>query len=106
MKIGNNIESLQSELVNRATNASRSPANSGSEIGAVEATDRVEISGASRSLAAVASASTDAVRAEKVAEVKAAIEQGKFHVSAQAVADKMISEAAELIESITSGRGR
>ncbi|MCL4744222.1 MAG: flagellar biosynthesis anti-sigma factor FlgM [Burkholderiaceae bacterium] len=106
MKIGNNIESLQPELVNRATNASRSPAASGKEVAAVEATDRVELSGTSRSLATSAGGSPDAVRAEKVAEVREAIQQGKFHVSAQAVADKMINEAAELIEAITSGRGR
>ncbi len=106
MKIGNNIESLQPDLVNRAANASRSPTASGKEVAAVEATDKVELSGTSRSLAAVSSVSSDTVRAEKVAEVREAIQQGKFHVSAQVVADKMINEAAELIEAITSGRGR
>ena len=106
MKIGNNIESLQSDLVNRAANASRSPANAGKEVASVDATDRVELSGTSLSLAAGVQKSSDTVRAEKVAEVKQAIQQGKFHISAQVVADKMINEAAELIEAITSGRGR
>ncbi len=107
MKIGNNIESIQSDLQTRAANGSRSGVASGKDVGAVEATDKVELSSTSRSLASgmPAGSAADTVRLEKVAEVKAAMQEGKFHVNAQVVAEKMISEAAELIEAIAGGAG-
>ena len=46
------------------------------------------------------------MRPGKVEEVKAAIQEGRFHVSAEAVADKMISAAAELIETMATGRSQ
>ena len=105
MKIGNNIESLQSDLQSRAANGSRSAVSSGKDVGAVDATDKVELSSTSRSLASgmPASVASEAVRMEKVTEVRQAIQEGKFHVNAQVVAEKMINEAAELIEAIAGG---
>lgn len=107
MKIGNNIESLSSDLQARAANGSRSPLSSGKNVEGVDGTDRIELSSTSRNLSTGVSGrpESDSVRTEKVAEVRQAIQEGKFHVSAQAVADKMITEAAELIEAITTGGG-
>ena len=106
MKIGNNIESLQSELVARAANGSRSPvASTAQQVGGVDGVDKVELSETSRRLTADATAGVDGdIRADKVNEVRQAMQEGRFQVSARAVADKMINEAAELIEVISTGR--
>lgn len=104
MKIGNNLDSKQVDTLNRAANGSRSPTASTGTVSGVQATDKVQLSATSQSLAASEQASA-AMRAEKVAEVRAAIEQGRFHVSAQVVADRMITAASELVETMATGRG-
>lgn len=99
MKIGQTTEALQAELLARA--AARTAGQDGPprEVAPVEATDKVQLSDASRNLAA----SALAVNENKVEEVRAAISAGTFTVNVHAVADKMIHAAAELIESITTG---
>ncbi len=108
MKVGNTTESIQSDLLSRAVNGSRTPASTNGPVGEVSAGDRIELSETTRSLASLQAGgrNDDEVRAEKVAEVRQAISEGRFHVRAEAVADKMISQAAELIEAIASGRGQ
>ena len=84
----------------------RAPA-SNAPVEPVEAADRVELSPASRTLSAGASAGgADLVRQEKVEALRRAIQEGRFEVAAHAVADRMISEAAELIETIAGGGAR
>jgi flagellar biosynthesis anti-sigma factor FlgM len=104
MKIGSNLDSKQLDTLNRAANGSRTPTAPTGNVGGVQPIDKVQLSATSQSLAATEQA-TAAMRAEKVAEVRAAIEQGRFHVSAQVVADRMITAASELVETMATGRG-
>ena len=105
MKVGNNIESKQPEPVPRSTNGTRAPTTGSQEVAGTVPVDKVELSATSRSIAA-ADGAEQPVRPGKVEEVKAAIQEGRFHVSAEAVADKMISAAAELIETMATGRSQ
>jgi negative regulator of flagellin synthesis FlgM len=100
MKVTNSIDSLQTDLTSRVVNGQRSPSAAGE---AADGTDRVHLSEASLTLKAGASADNDGetIRPEKVEEIREAIKKGEFHVSAEAVADKMIAEAAELVEAMT-----
>lgn len=108
MKIGNNVEPVQSDLVNRAAIGTRSVAPSSLEVPATASADAVKLSERSRALIAAtgATAADEVIRPEKVAQVRQAIQEGNFVVSAQAVADKMINQAAELIEVMAMGNGR
>jgi flagellar biosynthesis anti-sigma factor FlgM len=101
MKVTNNIESLQPDLPSRVVNGQRAPAPSGK---AAEGTDQVQLSETSRTLKAGMSAENDGetIRPDKVEEIREAIKKGEFHVSAEVVADKMIAEAAELVEVMTA----
>jgi len=105
MKVGNNLESKQVDLVTRVTNGPRGASPSPQETGTPAPVDKVELSSTSRNISASERAEQP-LRASKVDEVKAAIQEGRFHVSAEVVADKMISQAAELIETMASGRGQ
>ena len=100
MKVTNSIDSLQTDLTSRVVVGQRSPSAAGE---AVEGTDQVHLSEASLNLKTGASAENDGktIRPEKVEEIREAIKKGEFHVSAEAVADKMIAEAAELVEAMT-----
>ncbi len=102
MKVSNTTENLPSgpmRPTGAATDASRTPTASGDELKAASATDKVELSATSRSLTN-ATGSGSEVRADKVAEVRKAIAEGNFHVNAEVIADRLIAEAAELIELI------
>lgn len=102
MKVGNTTENLPSgplRPTGTAVDASRTPAAASDELKPVAGTDKVELSATSRSLGTLAGAGGD-VRADKVAEVRKAIADGEFHVNAEVIADRMIAQAAELIEII------
>lgn len=103
MKIGNNIESLQSDLLARAANGTRLPSTPvAPKVGAVSGVDKVELSEISKRLTGDAAPSGESdIRAEKVEEVRLAMAQGRFHVSAHVVAEKMIADAAQLIETMS-----
>jgi len=104
MKVGQTNEPLQSDLVSRATNGSRTPAASQQQqVGAVAATDKVELSQTTLSLngGGLVPGDTADVRMEKVEQVRRAMKEGKFHVSPEVIADKMISQAAELLQTMT-----
>lgn len=106
MKIGKPTELQQADALTRAGNGSVG-GTSGTRSEAVEKTpavDAVRLSQTSRSLAAEGTAEEQPVRAEKVEDVKAAIREGRFQVRAHAVADKMISQAAELLETLSRSR--
>jgi len=66
----------------------------------VAESDSVELSPAAR-LGQSPSPDGD-VRAEKVAQVKNAIARGEFRIDISAVADRMINEAASLVEMISA----
>ena len=103
MKIGK-PEAQQPEALSRAGHGTPvAGAVGGGRPDAVEKTppaDAVHLSQTSRGLAAEG-ANDEQLRLRKVEEVKAAIREGRFQVSAHAVADKMISQAAELLETLS-----
>lgn len=110
MKIGKPAETPPTDArprpgsaVSRA--AAGKPAAAGhSHSGPVEkaaAVDAVHLSPASRNLVAEGALEGQAVRTHKVEEVQTAIREGRFEVNAYAVADKMITQAAELIETLS-----
>lgn len=102
MKIGQTSDTQRTGALAGAREG-RAPASS-APVEPVEAADKVELSPATRTLAAGATtAGPGLVRQEKVEELRRAIQEGRYEVSAHAVADRMISEAAELLETITRG---
>lgn len=106
MKLGQTSDSQRASPLQAALDG-RAPAPAATTpVEPVEAGDRVELSAASRSLAAGATDAAGAAREQKVEEIRRAIQEGRFHVSAHAVADRMIAEAAELVETIARGASR
>lgn len=104
MKIGKPAEIQSNDALSRSPRAG-SPTNAvgRSGDGAVEksaAVDAVRLSPASQSLAAEGTGEMP-VRSAKVEEVRQAIRDGRFEVDAHAVAEKMITQAAELLETLT-----
>lgn len=104
MKIGKPAEVQPNDALSRPPRAG-SPATAvgRSADGAVDkasAVDAVRLSPASQSLAAE-SAGNMPVRSAKVEEVRQAIREGRFEVDAHAVAEKMITQAAELLETLS-----
>lgn len=86
------------DVATRSTEAARA---SDGKVESVQSIDSVKLSDTSRSLSAAAG-TLDGFRADKVAEIKQAIEQGTYQVKARVVADRMISEAADLLRSMTT----
>lgn len=58
---------------------------------------QVTLSGATQSLSATGSGGSDVFNAEKVEAMKQAIANGTFQVNAEAIADKMLANAAEML---------
>lgn len=67
---------------------------------AVGGADSVNLSAASRRLGAAGDNAE--VRPERVAEIQKAIRSNCFHVRAEVVADRMIAQAAELLETLAT----
>ncbi|WP_302173475.1 flagellar biosynthesis anti-sigma factor FlgM [uncultured Hydrogenophaga sp.] len=63
---------------------------------------QVTLSSATQSLSATGSGSSDVFNAEKVEAMKAAIANGSFQVNAEAIADKMLANAAEMLNGARS----
>jgi negative regulator of flagellin synthesis FlgM len=57
----------------------------------------VTLSSSTTEARSVSGAGSDVFNADKVASMKAAIENGSFKVNAEAIADKMLSNAAEML---------
>lgn len=95
----------QAALRTGATPSKRveSGASSDERVDGVVPSDSVEVSDTGRALAA-GSQAADEFRADKVAAVKKALEEGTYQVRAKIVADRMITEAAELLESMAASR--
>ncbi|HET9643156.1 MAG TPA: flagellar biosynthesis anti-sigma factor FlgM [Burkholderiaceae bacterium] len=62
-----------------------------------EPSAKVELSAAASQLGAGAGAGTPDFDAEKVERVSQAIREGRFQINPEAIADKLISNAAELL---------
>jgi flagellar biosynthesis anti-sigma factor FlgM len=73
----------------------------GGKVEGVAPADSVNLSEAGRALTA-ANQAPDEFRAEKVAALKKAVAEGAYHVQAKVVADRMINEAAGLLETMTA----
>lgn len=103
MKIGNLLEQIRAERkTNQSAERARTDAPAGGEsVGAadkVDASNTVALSAASRELStAAAGGAGDDIDVEKVAAMKAAIEQGSFRVDTGKVADRLIEQTSELL---------
>lgn len=100
MKIGNLLEQIRAERkTNQSAERARTDAPAGGEsVGAadkVDASNTVALSAASRELSTAAAG--DDIDVEKVAAMKAAIEQGSFRVDTGKVADRLIEQTSELL---------
>lgn len=106
MKIGKPSEIQQGIDVTlrsgQAPGSSRSPGRTGAA--EHRSADAVHLRRSSHSLFGTASDPVDAVRADKIDEVRHAIAQGHFQVRARVVAERMIREAAQLLETLSQGR--
>lgn len=104
MMIGKPTDVGTPQSASRTGDATSRRIESGAGAGKVDAvlpTDSVKLSQAGRALTAANQAPGE-FRAEKVAALKQAIAEGSYHVQAKVVADRMINEAAELLESMTA----
>ncbi len=63
---------------------------------------QVTLSSATQSMSATGSGSSDVFNAEKVEAMKQAIANGTFQVNAEAIADKMLANAAEMLNGARS----
>ena len=106
MIIGKPSDSVSAQPVTRP-GSSAGRVNPGvasdARIEGVQPTDNVKLSNAGRALTA-GGKGADEVRAEKVAAVKKAVEDGTYRVRADAVADRMISDATEMLGAMRAGR--
>lgn len=84
-----------------ATSRHIEASGAGGKVDAVQATDSVKLSDTGRAIASTGEAVAE-FRSERVAALKKAIAEGTYHVQAKVVAERMIMEAAELLESMTA----
>lgn len=63
---------------------------------------QVTLSSATQSMSATGSGSSDVFNAEKVEAMKQAIANGTFQVNAEAIADKMLANATEMLNGARS----
>lgn len=100
MKITNGSEVPRVDLPRHAgvqgANSSSAP------VSEAEATDKLELSEATRLPGAGTAES--GFRADKVEEIRAAIAEGRFEVKIAEVADRMIHESASLLEKVLLDR--
>ncbi len=107
MKIGKPADIQPADALARsaqATAAARQAGTAGGgKIERAGAADKVQLSDTSRRLATGVEGS-DSIDTAKVEEVRQAIREGRFHVNAKVVAEKIIAESAELLETLTRQR--
>lgn len=63
---------------------------------------QVTLSAATQAVSATGSAGNEVFNTEKVEAMKAAIANGSFQINAEAIADKMLSNAAEMLGAVNS----
>lgn len=104
MMIGKPTDVGSPQSASRTSDVYSRPIESGAAGGKVEpvtATDSVKLSDTGRAITATNQA-VEEFRSDKVAAMKQAIAEGTYHVQAKVVADRMIMEAAELLEAMTA----
>ncbi|RZL09092.1 MAG: flagellar biosynthesis anti-sigma factor FlgM [Rubrivivax sp.] len=97
MKIGNSTDAVSSTSTARtdtATQTTRTPGKTGSLEGGVDASAKVTLSNVAGNLLTSTDGSFDA---EKVSRIKQAIDNGTYKINADAIADKLINNAQELL---------
>lgn len=97
MKIGHldNSHKLAAPAADARSHANTAPAGKDGQAAPVEASAKVQLSAAASLLAA--QGDTADFDAEKVARIAQAIQDGKFAVNAEAIADKLIANTRELL---------
>lgn len=97
MKIGNLLEQVRAERnTTQATDRGRTASAADSQ--SVDAVHTVALSATVRNLSTGEAGEVgEAIDSEKVAALKAAIEQGTFRVDSSKVADRLIEQVAELL---------
>ncbi|MFT4099903.1 MAG: flagellar biosynthesis anti-sigma factor FlgM [Burkholderiaceae bacterium] len=101
MKIGPTKDAASLDAALRVGARSTGQPDAGEAAGSLEA-DNVRLSNASRELGSLELS----VRADKVAALRKAIDEGKYQMDIEAIADNMIAEAARLIQTIGMPPGR
>ena len=104
MMIGKPTDVGSPQSASRTGDATTRRMESGTGAGKVDGvlpTDSVKLSDTGRAIASTKEA-VEEFRSEKVAALKKAIAEGTYHVQAKVVADRLIMEAAELLESMTA----
>ena len=97
MKIGSPADKPPVAPAATRTAAGDAPAKTNGTQAAAEASTQVDISTAAASLLQGVGGSSAEFDAEKVARISQAIADGSFKVNHAAIADKLISNAAELL---------
>ncbi len=97
MNIGRTTDAVKIDAITPAD--VRPGPSSAAPVAPADAIDKLELSEATR-LKETVDGEAD-VRTERVKEIRRAIEEGEFRVNPQEIADKMISEAATLLETIS-----
>jgi flagellar biosynthesis anti-sigma factor FlgM len=97
MKLGPINDASRIEVATATNSARTAPAQAVEAVNAAKPTDKVQLSGAAESIAARNQVPFDA---EKVAAIRKAIADHEYKVQHEAIAKKIISEAASLLESI------
>ena len=104
MNINKPTDAVAPQSALRTSGAPSRPAASGGSDGKVEGVqspDSVTLSDTGRSLGAARHA-IDQFREDKVAEIKRALEMGTYRVQTRIVADRMISQAADLLRAMAT----
>jgi flagellar biosynthesis anti-sigma factor FlgM len=97
MKIGPTNEAPRVEVATATSAARSAQAQAVEAVNATKAVDQIQLSGAAESIAARNEVPFDA---QKVAAIRKAIAEHEYKVQHEAIAKKMIAEAASLLESI------
>lgn len=98
MKIGNSPElNAYTKLGNERTGATETNRPQAGKTAQAEAGTQVELSSAASSLMSGVKGDEGSFDAEKVARIADAISKGQFTINAEAIADKLIANASEVM---------
>ena len=101
MKIGSLDTKASTAAVSGESKGVRTPADKTRSNAVADESAKVEISSAGSAIAdAAADPSFDAAKVDRIAQ---AIRDGKFEVNAEKIADKLISNAQDLVKRYSSG---
>ena len=103
MKIAHPTPNIKEQLPSAPVNPARAPSEGAAKVAAGGAADsgaKVELSSTATVLLSPAHAVQAEFDTEKVARIAQAIIDGKFTVNAEAIADKLIANAQELLGNV------